>query len=103
MGLDSYIDTGKMNRNISRQETAGVLFLLYCKKTGMNAEYWRPSSLIWIMDGEAINSYLYRAVEFSIECGILGTLDGGYFYPKREISRGALCEAVLRLLQLTGN
>jgi hypothetical protein len=102
MGLDKYIDTGKLNRNISRQEIAGILFLLYSAKTGMNTEYWKPSSVIWILDESNIDENLWRPVVFSIECGILGTSNGGYFYPKQEISRGDLCAAVSRLLQLTG-
>ena len=102
MGLDRYIDTGKLNRNITRQEIAGILFLLYSAKTGMNTEYWKPSSVIWIPDESNIDENLWRPVMFSIECGILGTSNGGYFYPKQEISRGDLCAAVSRLLQLTG-
>lgn len=102
MGLDRYIDTGRLNRNISRQEIAGILFLLYSVKTGMNTEYWKPSSVIWILDESNIDDNLWRPVMFSIECGILGTSNGGYFYPRKEISRGDLCAAVLRLLQLAG-
>ncbi len=102
MGLENYLGGGSGEQSVTRQETAGVLFSLYAAGTGMDKESWQPSVLVWIEDDDELNSVYYKPVLFAVETGIMTTADGGYFRPRRNISRGELCEAVLKLVEMTG-
>lgn len=102
-GLDSLIGFGGVVRDVSRQETAKIIMMIYSTKTGVNAISLIPNSSKIARDISKIDDMYYKDVLMCIDLGLLDLSDEGRFNPEGTISKGELANSIIRLFRLTGD
>lgn len=102
-GLGSLIGLGGVVRDVSRQETAKVVMMVYSTKTGVNTNSLIPNRSNNIKDLSQVDSVYYKDVLISVDLGIIGLGGGGKFDPDGTISRGEFVSSFVKVLKLTGD
>ncbi len=102
-GLEGLIGFGGVVRDVSRQETAKVVMLVYSSKTGVNVNSLIPNRSITAKDLAQTDSIYYKDVLICADLGLLGLNEEGRFNPKGTITRGELASAFVKVLKLTGD
>ncbi|OPZ88895.1 MAG: hypothetical protein BWY74_02949 [Firmicutes bacterium ADurb.Bin419] len=102
-GLESLIGSGGVVRDVSRQETAKVVMMVYSFKTGVSVNSLIPNRSSTAKDLAKADDIYYKDVLISVDLGMLGLNDEGYFDPDGTISRGELASAFVKVLKLTGD
>lgn len=102
-GLESLIGLGGVTRDVTRQETAKVLMLVYASKTGVNVNSLIPNRNSMAKDLAQTDSNYYKDVLMCTDLGLLELSGQGQFNPKGTITRGELASAFVRVLKLTGD
>lgn len=102
-GLESLIGFGGVVRDVSRQETAKVIMMVYSNKTGVNTINLIPTSSKSARDMSKVDNAYYKDVLISVDLGLLELNDEGKFNPDGTISRGELASTFVKLLKLTGD
>jgi len=102
-GLESLIAYGGVVRDVSRQETAKVVMMVYSNKTGVNTISLIPNSSKKAEDMPKVDSAYYKDVLICVDLGLLNVDDEGKFNPNGTISRGSLASTFVELLKLTGD
>ena len=102
-GLESLIGFGGVVRDVSRQETAKIIMMIYSNKTGVKIINLIPNSSKIAKDMSKVSNAYYKDVLISIDLGLLGLNDEGRFNPEESISKGELASSIVKLLKLTGD
>lgn len=101
--LDSIISSGRIMKNATRQEAAGVLAKLLALKKNLDAENLVPGSNIYINDDSQIDENLYNFVLIVLDRKIMTLDSNGNFNAKANINRAGIITAMVRLLEQTGD
>ena len=101
--LESLIAFGGVVRDVSRQETAKVIMMVYSAKTGVNTISLIPNSSKKAKDMSQVDNAYYKDVLISIDLGLIELNDEGRFIPDGTISRAELATSFVKLLKLTGD
>lgn len=102
-GLESLIGFGGVVRDVSRQETAKVVMMVYSTKTGVNSSDLIPSRSNNAKDLSEVDNTYYKDVLISIDLDVLKLNNEGRFNPDGTISRGELASSFVKVLKLTGD
>ncbi|NLD49562.1 MAG: ferrous iron transporter A [Clostridiaceae bacterium] len=102
-GLESLIGLGGVLRDVTRQEAAIVVMLVYSFKTGVDVEKYVPNKYFHIKDDASIGDSSYSYVLMAVDLGILGLEEENSFLPDTSIKRAELAQAFVKLLKLTGD
>lgn len=101
--LESLIAFGGVVRDVSRQETAKVIMMMYSAKTGVNTISLIPNSSKSAKDMSRVDKAYYKDVLICVDLGLIELNDEGRFIPDGTISRAELATAFVKLLKLTGD
>jgi hypothetical protein len=102
LGLDGIIGASSIMGGITRQETAGVIIKIYSEETGVDINSLKPGRNVFIKDESEINDKHYKSVVLTVDLGIY-TLEGDRsFRPKSYVTRAEMIEALVKMLELTG-
>ncbi len=101
--LESLIAFGGVVRDVSRQETAKVIMMVYSAKTGVNTISLIPNSSKIAKDMSRVDKACYKDVLISVDLGLIELNDEGRFIPDGSISRAELATSFVKLLKLTGD
>jgi hypothetical protein len=102
-GLESLLGLGGVVRDVSRQETAKIVMMVYSTKTGVNINSLIPNRSNNIKDLSQVDSMYYKDVLISVDLGVISLDSGGKFDPNGTISRGEFVSAFVKVLKLTGD
>lgn len=101
--LESLIAFGGVVRDVSRQETAKVIMMMYSAKTGVNTISLIPNSSKSAKDMSRVDKAYYKDVLICVDLGLIELNDEGRFMPEGTISRAELATCFVKLLKLTGD
>lgn len=101
--LESLIAFGGVVRDVSRQETAKVIMMVYSAKTGVNTISLIPNSSKKAKDMSEVDNEYYKDVLISVDLGLMELSDEGEFIPAGTISRAELANSFVKLLKLSGD
>ncbi|NSW90188.1 MAG: S-layer homology domain-containing protein [Firmicutes bacterium] len=98
LGLEGIINAGAPARDITRQETAGLIMKMYSVKAGVDYDRLRPVNYVFIEDEGDINDKYYKAVVILVENGIMKLDDRRCFGPGKHITRGEMLAAMDKII-----
>jgi hypothetical protein len=102
LGLDGFIGSNSLARNVRRQETAAVLLKLFAAKKGVSTGSLKPGGNVDIADESGIDDNYYNPVVLIVDMKVMSLDDSGKFYPVNQMTRAELAVAFVRLLELAG-
>jgi hypothetical protein len=100
MGMGDTINTGAPDKNLTREEMAGLVVRIYCVRAGISEKNFRPGRIVNIEDEADIAGRYYRDVLIAIDLGLMSTDSEGYFHPQRSVSRAEAFVILNRLMDM---
>ncbi|MCX7920963.1 MAG: S-layer homology domain-containing protein [Clostridia bacterium] len=101
--LDSIINLNSLMKDVTKQEMSVVLGKLYSVKMGISLDNYKPSKRIKIVDEATIGTKYYNSVVMLVDLKVMTVNEKGNFAPNAPVSRAQLVDAVVKLLELTGD
>jgi len=98
-GIDKIINVSNINRNITRQETAAVVIMLYCQKTGADYGKLKASYKKTITDDNLIGEKYAIPVYACLQMEIMSLDSDSKFNPSSTVNRAEFAMAVEKMLE----
>lgn len=98
-GLDKIINVSNVNRNITRQETAALIVMLYCQRTGADYSRLKASYNKIIRDDAAIGTKYAVPVYACLNMNIMTLDTGAKFNPGMSVNRKDIAVAFEKMLE----
>lgn len=102
LGLDVYINPNSLMKNISRQETAGVLIKLFSVKKGVSADRLEPGGILYIEDEGDIGDKYYKPVLMAVDMEVMSVDGEGRFNPGKNMTRAEVVAGFVKMLRQAG-
>ena len=103
LGLDGFISTTSLMKNVKRREVAAVLLKMFSVKKGVSMDSLKPGGRAGITDEGSIGDDYFSSVLIIVDMRVMSTDDSGNFNPAGQMTRADVAAAFVKLLKMTGD